>query len=199
MFQTVTLLGFSLRRFPLPRHGLSLSAYPARLALARTDPPTRAERILACLPGVALRGSPLSSASRRSGRTRASLGLRAPSRGTLPPRRPRSRRGPPPTGLVGFDASTGPEPASRSVDRGRPRDSPKRTSPPPGVSAPRPGEPGVGAEQVSTPTSQQNFAYGAVTLCGQSFQYCSTILLIGNSSALRPNRPYNPSVQALLN
>jgi hypothetical protein len=150
MFQTVTLLGFSLRRFPLPRHGLSLSAYPARLALARTDPPTRAERILACLPGVALRGSPLSSASRRSGRTRASLGLRAPSRGTLPPRRPRSRRGPPPTGLVGFDASTAPEPASRSVDRGRPRDSPKRTSPPPGVSAPRPGEPGVGAEQVST-------------------------------------------------
>jgi hypothetical protein len=92
MFQTATLLGFALRRFPLPRHGSGLSAHPARLALARTDPPTRVVQILARLPGFALRGSPLSPASRRSGRTRASLGLSIPSRGTLSPRRPRTRR-----------------------------------------------------------------------------------------------------------
>jgi hypothetical protein len=107
MFQTATLLGFSLRRFPLPRHGSGLSAHPARLALAQTDPQTRAMRILARLPGFALRGSPLSPASRRSGRTRASLGLRSPSRGTLSPRRSRARRKPPPPGLAGSGASTG--------------------------------------------------------------------------------------------
>jgi hypothetical protein len=93
MFQTATLLGFALRRVPLPRHGSGLPAHPARLALVQTDPPTRAVQILTRLPGFALRGSPLSPASRRSGRTRASLGLRFPSRGTLPPRRPRFRGG----------------------------------------------------------------------------------------------------------
>lgn len=78
MFQTVTLLGFPLRRFPLPRHGRILSDHPARLALARTDLLTRATQVLARLPGFHLRGSPLSPASRRSGRTRASLGFRPP-------------------------------------------------------------------------------------------------------------------------
>jgi len=108
VFQTVTLLGFALRRIPLPRHGSDLSAHPARMALAQTDPPTRAVQILARLPGIALRGSPLSPASRRSGRTRASLGLCSPSRGTLSPRRPRARRGLPPSGLADSGASTEP-------------------------------------------------------------------------------------------
>jgi hypothetical protein len=108
VFQTVTLLGFALRRIPLPRHGSDLSAHPARMALAQTDLPTRAVQILARLPGIALRESPLSPASRRSGWTRASLGLCFPSRGTLPPRRLRARRRLPPAGLVDFDASTEP-------------------------------------------------------------------------------------------
>lgn len=46
------------------------------------------------------------------------------------------------------------------------------------------------------PTSQFHFAYGAFTLCGSIFQKPSTMKLVGNSSALRPNRSYNPSVQA---
>lgn len=52
MFQAATLLGFALRRFPLPRHERYLSAHPACLALARTDLPTRARQILARLPGA---------------------------------------------------------------------------------------------------------------------------------------------------
>lgn len=98
MFQAVTLLGFTLRRFPLPRPRRCLSAHPACLTLARTDLPTRAKQILARLPGFRLRGSPLSPASRRSGRTRASLGFRSPSRVTLSQRQP-ALAGLPPSSL----------------------------------------------------------------------------------------------------
>ena len=44
--------------------------------------------------------------------------------------------------------------------------------------------------------SQHTVAYGAVTLCGRSFQIVRLIMLIGNSLALQPDRPYNPTVQA---
>jgi hypothetical protein len=46
------------------------------------------------------------------------------------------------------------------------------------------------------PTSQHIFTYGAVTLYGRSFQDRSINLLVFDSSALRPDRPYNPGVQA---
>ena len=95
MFQTVTLLGFALRRIPLPRPGRYLSAHPACLTLAQTDLPTRAKQILARLPGFSLRGSPLSPASRRSGRTRASLGLQPPPGLPSPGDIPREAGNPP--------------------------------------------------------------------------------------------------------
>ena len=50
--------------------------------------------------------------------------------------------------------------------------------------------------QVPVQRASKSFAYGAFTLCGQPFQDCSTTLLVCNSSASRPNRPYNPTVQA---
>ena len=50
--------------------------------------------------------------------------------------------------------------------------------------------------QVPAQRDSKSFAYGAFTLCGQSFQDCSTTLLFCNSSASRPDRPYNPTVQA---
>ena len=50
--------------------------------------------------------------------------------------------------------------------------------------------------QVPVQRDSESFAYGAFTLCGQAFQTCSTTLLFCNSSASRPDRPYNPTVQA---
>ena len=50
--------------------------------------------------------------------------------------------------------------------------------------------------QVPVQRDSESFAYGAFTLCGQSFQDCSTTLLFCNSSASRPDRPYNPAVHA---
>jgi hypothetical protein len=106
------------------------------MALAQTDLPTRAMQILARLPGVALRGSPLSPASRRSGRTRASLGLRSPP--GVPSLRDVSARSGDflPRAWSASMQAPNPGPAPRSVDRGEPRNSPKRASPP-GVSPSR--------------------------------------------------------------
>src|SRR5437764_803728 len=46
------------------------------------------------------------------------------------------------------------------------------------------------------PASQHRFVYGVFTLSDRPFQDRSTTLLIDHSPALRPNRPYNPAVQA---
>src|SRR5829696_3550098 len=46
------------------------------------------------------------------------------------------------------------------------------------------------------PASQHIFVYGAVTLYGRTFLYRSTNMLVDHSPALRPSRPYNPTVHA---
>ena len=46
------------------------------------------------------------------------------------------------------------------------------------------------------PASRRVFVYGAVTLYGRSFQTVQLACCYGNSPALRPDRPYNPTVQA---
>ena len=46
------------------------------------------------------------------------------------------------------------------------------------------------------PASQQAFVYGAFTLYGRPFQAVQLACCYGNSPALRPDRPYNPTVQA---
>ena len=46
------------------------------------------------------------------------------------------------------------------------------------------------------PARQHAFVYGAVTLSGRSFQTVQLACCYGNSPALRPDRPYNPTVQA---
>jgi len=138
MFQTVTLLGFTLRRVPLPRHGRSLPAHPARLALARTDLPTRAMQVLARLPGFRLRGSPLSPAPEGAVGLEPPLGF-VPLQGYPLSATPPPKRALPPSSLDETRASTHLAPAPRSLDRRKPRSSPKRASPPPGVLAPRPG------------------------------------------------------------
>ena len=46
------------------------------------------------------------------------------------------------------------------------------------------------------PARQHAFAYGAFTLYGRPFQAVQLACCYGNSPALRPGRPYNPTVQA---
>ena len=46
------------------------------------------------------------------------------------------------------------------------------------------------------PASQHTFIYGAITLSGRPFQAVQLACCYGNSPALRPGRPYNPTVQA---
>ncbi len=58
------------------------------------------------------------------------------------------------------------------------------------------GIPRVPRYSGTCPTSHHNFAYRTVTVSGWLFQDHSTIVMVCNSSALRPNRPYNPLVQA---
>jgi hypothetical protein len=58
------------------------------------------------------------------------------------------------------------------------------------------GIPRVPRYSGTCPTSHHDFAYRTVTVSGWLFQDHSTIVMVCDSSALRPDRPYNPLVQA---
>jgi hypothetical protein len=150
VFQAVALLGFSPTKSSPSTAWTAPSGRPSRLALAQTNPATRAALGSRPPPGPCFpRKSVASSPPKRPVWLDPPLGFVPPPGVFLPPRRPRSSRRPPPMGLdtVGGEPPAFSHPSESSSRRAAKSSAENFT--PPGVFAPRPGKPGVGAEQVS--------------------------------------------------